>query len=301
MITTSSSPSNSLRLLLAACALSAGVGCAENEISVYIRQMKAPTLQGTTCIISQDPTTPFILEGTLDLAFKTHYILSPLIHSNLVSRIDTNANRTESNHIIIEGYVVEIHEDSPDGPLYAGTGFTNPFSVYQSTVILPGAGGNAGFGAGNFEAIPGQIGEALYQDVCVTRRGIVRPAGLDPNLCPVPIYNTDVTKRLVLGVSAFGHTGGGVSVETPKFNFPITVCCGCLVQFPTATSTTAATDAGAARGPSCAAGTVAATPAICYPGQDFRVDCNLCATSRPDLCQPFGYVPPTSGMITCGR
>ncbi len=285
--------------LLVLGALAATVGCADNEISFYVRGMKQPVAQGATCSFSSDATGSSLFEGVLDLAFKTTYHMAPLMQTNIASRSDYASNRTESSQIFVEGYVVEVHEDSPDGPLISGN-FANPYTVYQTIVIPPGATGTPGFGVGFFEAIPTQIGQALYQDVCVNHRGIVRPTGLDAR-CPVPAYNPAVSKRIIVAVSAFGHTGGGVSVETPKFNFPVTTCCGCLRFFPAATTTTAATDASAGRAtPVCNPATVSTSLAACanIMGQDYSVDCNLCSTARPDLCQPFGFVPSGSGL-TC--
>lgn len=285
--------------LLLMGALAASVGCADNEISFYIRAIKQPVSQGSTCSFSNDQTGSGLFEGVFDLAFKTTYHLAPLMQTNIASRIDIQSNRTESSQIIVEGFVVEIHEDSPTGPLVSGS-FANPYTVYQTIVIPPGSAGGAGFGVAFFEAIPTQIGRALYQDVCVTHGGIVRPAGLDAR-CPVPAYNPGVSKRIIVAVSAFGHTGGGISVESPKFNFPVTACCGCLRLFPAAPATAATADAGGGRvTPTCSTSTTTGGLAGCpnIMGQDYPVDCNLCSTSRPDLCQPFGFVPSGSGL-TC--
>ncbi len=144
------------RTLLAAGALAASAGCAENEVSVYIRLMKAPTVQMNQCSITNDMSGSFITEGTLDLAFRQTYNLAPLIQNNIFGRFDNQANRAESNHIYIEGYIVEIREDSPTGPLFQPTGstFNNPFSVYQSLTIPASLQGTASFGATIFEAIP---------------------------------------------------------------------------------------------------------------------------------------------------
>ena len=296
--------SQTLRSLLALGVLSAGAGCADNEVSVYIRAMKSPIVSGVTCTLPFDPTTPSLNEGVLDLAFKTTYHLAPLIQSNIYSRADMASNRTESAHIFIEGFIVEAHEDSPDGPLISGSGFTNPFTVYQSLTVIPGIGGQPGTGVAFLEALPTQIGQALYQEVCVTRGGITRPAGLDAR-CPVPLYNPRVSKRIILRVSAFGHTGGGIAVETPSYNFPVTACCGCLVQFPPATTAMASGMGmmGTTRVvPVCNPGVVVPGPATCpnITGQDFAVDCNFCSTSLPSLCQPFGFVPATApATLTC--
>lgn len=278
------SPSPVLRALLAASALAAGAGCADNEISVYIRRIQSPTLMGTTCSYGVDPTTPAIPEGTLDLAFKHTYRLAPLLQNNISMRADMMSNRIESNLIRFEGFIVELREDSPDGPLVTGPDFSNPFTVYQSNIVLPGPPGQPGYGAAPFEAIPLQIGDALYNEVCVRRRGEVRSTNPD---CPVSNFNLNVTKRLMLRVAAFGRTGGGVAVETPRFNFPVTVCCGCLRFFPPAM----ATEPDSGMGSTCSTAMTVMNEASCpgVLGQDYPVPCGLCSASTPSICQPPGF------------
>ncbi len=281
------------RTLLAAGALAAGAGCADNEISVYIRLMKAPVVQMGVCSVTNDVSGNTTTEGILDLAFRRTYNLAPLVQNNIVSRLDNSAGRPESNAVIIEGYIVEVHEDSPTGPLYqpAGSTFNNPFSVYQSLIINAATAGTAQYGATIFEAMPQQIGEALYQDICVGSMGITEVPGVPRGTC-VPRYNTNVVKRLILSVSAFGHTGGDVSVQTPKFNFPVTTCCGCLRNFPVAVGmTTADAGPGTVVNPSCARELPAASPASCanFFGQDYPVPCGLCADSLPNVCEPTGH------------
>ena len=42
------------------------------------------------------------------------------------------------------------------------------------------------------------------------------------------------TKRIIAYIKTFGHTVGGNSFESTEYQFPIEVCLGCLVQFPSA-------------------------------------------------------------------
>ena len=116
------------RTLLAASALAAGAGCADNDISVYIRAIKAPIVQNNICQTTIDPLVSLQTEGTLDLAFRKTYTLQPLLQNNIVARSDPQANRPEPNHVFIEGFIVEVHEDSPTGPFYrpAGSSFNKP-------------------------------------------------------------------------------------------------------------------------------------------------------------------------------
>lgn len=273
--------------VLAAGALTAGVGCADNETSVFIRTIKAPTLTGSICTFTNEASGNSLTEGYLDLAFKRNYVLAPLIQNNIFSRVDPGANRPEPNTLNIQGFIVEIHEDSPTGRLITGSGVNNPFSVYQTVVVPPGAGAAPGFTTTLVEAIPLQIGELLFQQVCRDRRGITDVTGRTD--C-VPDYHPEVLSRLILSISAFGRTVGQVSVQTPKFHFPVTVCCGCLRNFPV-TATTTTGDAGVpvpgSLNPSCNAA-ITQSPANCgnYFGQDYPVPCGLCADTLPYVCQP---------------
>jgi hypothetical protein len=238
-------------------------------------------------------------EGILDLAFRNTYTMAPLIQNNIFSRIDMNSGRPETNHVIIDGYIVEIHLDSPTGPLYrlrdpmADRDFRNPFAVYQSMVVPAGTGAPS-FAATFFEAIPQVVGESLYEELCrPTReggRGGIEP--ISPTEACVPRYNTNVLQRLILSVSAFGRTGGNVPVLTPKFNYPVTVCCGCLRNFPVALAG-GMVDAGpgVVQNPTCVRDVMAMTPAVCpnFFGQDFPVPCGLCADTLPRVCEPTGH------------
>jgi hypothetical protein len=288
------------RALLAAGALAASAGCADNETSVYIRLMKAPTAQMGQCSVTNDMSGAAVTEGVLDLAFRRTYNLAPLIQNNIFGRFDNQSNRAESNHVFIEGYIVEIRRDSPNGDLYRYVGsdpmperfsFSNPFSVYQSLTIPASLQGTASFGATIFEALPQVVGDTLFQEVCTESMGIAQIPGVPAGVC-VPRYNPNVLRRIILSVSAFGHTGGSVSVQTPKYNFPVTVCCGCLRQFPVSLMASAV-DAGpgAVVNPSCARETIAQSPAACpnFFGQDYLVPCGLCADSLPNVCEPTGH------------
>jgi hypothetical protein len=265
---------------LAAYALIASAGCAENNVSFFIRQMQRETSTGMLCTTSNMLGGVSIFEGILDLAFKPTYNLSPLLQNNIFARTDPTAGRAPAGAIIVEGYVIEVRRDSPEGELLTGPGFSNPFTVYQTSFVPTGAAGVGGFTATTLEAIPPQIGSALFEEVCRVRQGIVP----DPRPGCGRIYNTNVQQRLMLGVYAFGHTNGGVSVQTPIYNFPVNTCCGCLVNFPPSTMP----DAGAGAATNC---NIATNSVInCTPGQDEPYDCGLCVASHPFLCQPRGHV-----------
>lgn len=269
-------------------ALSAAAGCVDNTISVFIQQVAAPTNMGTTCTISNDPTMAFISEGTLDLSLTDSYILRPLIRSEFIARRDGINFRPESNTIEIQGYVIEIHEGSPDGPPIGP-----PFTIYQTIYIPPGASGAPAYGVTEIQAIPPAITNLIKADVCRIDTRTVTAA------CPVPnILSHD--RRLIVKMYAFGQSTGQVSVQTPEFDFPVNVCCHCLVQFPS--DSRVSPIAGGVPGgtgynsPNCNNGTAAATVATCSPGQDYQLDCRVCSGTNVQACQPPGFNTSQTGL-----
>jgi hypothetical protein len=237
--------------VLAAAALA---GCEE---PVLIQQMQLPTYAPGGCSVSSDPARGRLDRGVLDVALRTSYAARPLYRNPL------------SQTVIVSGVVVEIHESAPEGPLVGP-----PFTVYQ-TVTLPAEDVNPGYLAAETEIIPTQVGAALRSAVCQ----LERPTAT----CPASITSS-VDRLLLVKLIAFGESSSGSEFETPPFMFPVRVCCGCLVTFPTE----ARAPESVHRSPNCDQGAATPGPANCAVGQDVSVDCRLCSTSNP-FCQPAGY------------
>ncbi len=280
---------NASRPLLGALALggvlTSAVGCVDNTVSVYIRQVQSPTVSGTTCTVTNDPTGTHINEGTLDVALTDSYVLSPLIANQMITRASMEQLRAETTTLNIQGFVIELHEGSPEGAIVG-----QPFSVYQN-VIVPSAlaAGTPGYAVASIQVIPPQIGQALRTAVCrIDRRGVT------PD-CPVPLV-ASVDRRILVKMTAFGESLGQNSVESTPFFFPVTVCCGCLIQFPLESDAPETMTSGV--GPDCNNGMPIIGPSTCAPGQDFPVDCRMCSSANPEFCQPRGFSP--TGM-TCPR
>ena len=77
-------------------------------------------------------------------------------------------------------------------------------------------------------------------------------------------------ETIVTYTKAFGQTLGGDHVESNTFEFPITVCRGCLIQFDT--------DPTQPPVPNCyaTAPTGGSGPTVCFFGQDATFDCHFC-------------------------
>ena len=264
-------------------ALASSAGCVDNTVSIFIRQVQAPTASGTTCTLSSDPTGLTVPVGRFDVAVANHYTIAPLIANQMISRANADQLRVETTFFSVEGFVVELHQDSPDGPR-VGPGFT----VYQNTIVPPGASaGTPGYAYTQLEVIPTQIGLQLKNTVCaLDMRGVTSD-------CPVPAIQSN-DRSIVAKLTAFGNSLGQHSIESAPFYYPIHVCCGCLLRFPTDADAPDMTHPG----PDCLLGTATIDAAGCNPGQDFGLDCRLCSNSNP-LCQPRGFS--VSGTGTCPR
>lgn len=249
------------------------LSCENNAVSFFIRQMNAPILAGQVCTVPLEPTAQRIAEGTMDVGIRDDYLVSPLLQNSLVAVANPAFGRIESNGVNVQGFVVELHEGSPDGAL-----IERPFSVYQTTFVPAAVAGVPAYQVATLQVIPPPIGQRLRNEVCVIDR-----TGVTSD-CPVPRIRERV-KRIIVRLTAFGDTQGHVPVESPTYDFPVNVCCGCSVLFPS--------DSDQAEmlrpGPDCNSGVAVPTQGQCFPGQDFPLDCRVCASSNPEFCQPRGF------------
>ncbi|MBI5515976.1 MAG: hypothetical protein HY909_19495 [Deltaproteobacteria bacterium] len=263
------------------------------------------------------------------------YILHPLFQTEITSRRDIQANRPETNGIFIEGFVIQIYDSDPSPGHEIGRPFTVFQTVFvppgmggqpgfgtTDVEIIPSAVIHEG---GRFtdpntgECVttptrfpvnqpiddpPGVPCEQLPQHPPSILDYVCRPyfePGINRQRCPVPDYSRDRlgrparTMRLIVHMIPFGRTMGGVSIEAPPFDYPVSICCGCLVQFPGEAN--APESEMGHYGPDClASGTVPAGPALCSPGQDFPQDCRGCNSLA--ACQPPGFVNYPQGPMS---
>ncbi|AKU96769.1 hypothetical protein AKJ09_03433 [Labilithrix luteola] len=226
--------------------------CATNDQSIFIRGALAPSTnrQNNVCIYTDDPSQAELFEGSVDLGIRDDYFGILLIGNQMTPRADNLNNRAESNRIHIDGAVVQV--TNPDGSLIreftsTATGFADPSS--------------------NSAPDYGTIGVTLID------------APTKAALLPL-LPNRTASKMVVAKVKAFGRTLGGLDLESGEFQFPISVCNGCLVDFSTGTDP-------AQPLPNCRKALDAAaggTALPCFVGQDERTPCQLCQ-GRP-VCDP---------------
>jgi hypothetical protein len=251
------------RLLTAAAGASFAAicspGCAASQSVIFIRQVQARVAQGTGgCTADNNPSSLSITAGTMDVAFRSEYHATLLVGSQLVGRGRSAQLRTETARVAIQGAVVHLTDA-------AGAVVWGPTTVPGSGFIDPGAGEDPSYGITDTVLLGATYGQQLRDELSA---------------------NPALLRRFVATAKVFGETLGGTAVESGEWEFPINVCYGCLVAFPSD-----ANDPKSATQPNCdlAASTGNGPGNPCNLGQDDGVDCRLCkqATGGSAICSPI--------------
>jgi hypothetical protein len=239
-----------------------GGGCVDSESMIFIRQVNLPISGGSSaggCVTEANPQGPFISHGTLDVAFRREYIAGLVVGSQIVSRGNKAQIKTETSRVRIEG--IEARLEDANGAIAWGphtipaTGFIDPaVDITPSYGIVDGTLVGNDFGA--------KVALILQSDASRTGR-----------------HFTSVSK-------VFGHTLGSQAVESGEFRFPITMCYGCLIFYPSE-----ANDPKVTPTPNCdlPQATGSSTDLGCSPGQDEMIDCRVCKATYPGdpICEPY--------------
>ncbi|MCP4599484.1 MAG: hypothetical protein GY847_02925 [Proteobacteria bacterium] len=190
-------------------------GCVENDISFFIEHVKMQP-EMPKCEVTE--SDGFVAQGTLDLSFRNAYGAWYLLSNHLMAREDYGNLKAETNGIIIDG--MEVHVRGLDGELHGKTEY------YEFEHFIPpeATGVWAGY------AIPATVVRELANEHgCLPLNSGNYPSntiGRDVNGGSVKYIG------MVYSVVRFlGHTNGHSDVTTPKFTFPIHLCCGCLVEW----------------------------------------------------------------------
>lgn len=228
--------------------------CVENDQSIFVRNVLAPSTnrQGGICSYSDDPQQPALFSGVFDVGVRDNYQAVVLVGSQLVGRGDPSNTRAEPNRVHINGAVVRVAE--PDGATIS------EFTSVAAGFTDPGSNNNPDYGVFSIVAIDAPTSQNLRGQVSGRR----------------------ATKQIVVFIKAFGKTLGGVDLESGEYQFPITVCNGCLVDFSTAD--TARPLADQCKGVAAGATGGGQEQVPCNPGQDESTPCQLCQ-GRP-VCDP---------------
>jgi hypothetical protein len=231
-------------------------GCADNRETLFVRQVNA---FDDECVVKPDPGSIFHTGGTLDVAYRGSYVLTPVMENQMVARENHDSVRVESNGIQIDGAIVRLYEAGDQDLPPEETAPVLEFFSYASSYIEPEA-----IGASIFTAIPPEYTERRYRDLC----------GFDPGGYNPGSYNPS-TDLVLIGATVQGTTNGGIAVESPEFFFPVDLCCGCLL--------TCSPEADDPDFPGFCDSTDELTDKICVLGQDGLMDCRLTAGSGDDF------------------
>ncbi|HKO53888.1 MAG TPA: hypothetical protein VJV79_39545 [Polyangiaceae bacterium] len=220
--------------------------CAENNSSVFV--VGVMQLDPTTCTVTPDDTAVMLAGGILDVAFRTNYTAFLLVGNQLTERGSREQLRTETSRIALRG--AEVLLTTLDGKTLGnystvGTGFVNA-----------SAGGLPAYGAVSVDIIPSALGSS--------------PAVINAG-------------TVLAKIRVFGDTLGNTAVTSSELAFPIRICNGCLVGYPTEAADP--TSAGGAYQCTTAASTTQDDDTRpCIIGQDDGFPCTLCSAAIP-LCK----------------
>ena len=215
------------------------LGCQENESMVFVRG--AMKLEAGTCEATADESATLLMNGVVDRVFKSPYRMSLLVGNQLASKGQKSRARTETSNVILEG--AEVLVMNPRGGVVREK-FTSPGIGY----VPVGSGEGTGYGVMNIVAIPLNTDQEIEE--------------IDGGY-------------VIAEIKVFGKTLGGQEVESGVYKFPITICKGCLIQFPSNLMT----------GTECKASQEEET-LPCVLGQDDPIKCSICAAVYTDCKKP---------------
>ena len=100
------------------------------------------------------------------------------------------------------------------------------------------------------------------------------------NLIPVGLdERVQRAELLIAKIRVTGEALNGTLLTSSELDFPIRVCTGCLVQYPSSAADPTAPSHSTYLCANATEDTVLTTPAPCLPGQDLPFSCALCAES----------------------
>lgn len=215
-----------------------GSSCVDNQSSVFIYGVM--NINSSQCLAQPDATAVLQPSGTLDRYFADGYQAALLVGSHLTQRGSRQQLRTETSRLEITRAKMTLY----------GT---------DNSVI-------------SFET---------------PATGLINPSdGTDPGLAAVFIRmvraedmkNLGPDGQIIARVRIEGTTLGGQDLESGDFDYPITVCTGCLISYPSGALTPGTNDCDSASD-------VMSTTTICFFGQDASFPCTYCAGTGDPVCK----------------
>jgi hypothetical protein len=249
-----------------ALALGIAPACVDNDQSIYIHSILAPSASRTNgiCSYTSDATQPQLSQGEVDVYLRDTYFSEILVGNGMIARGDSLAPRTESNRAHIQGGVVRVTD--ANGKSYG------EFTALGDGFVDPSSAGTPNFGPMGITTIDATTMGKIQNDV-------------QPGQPVIAVVN----------IKIFGQTLGGVDLESSEFQFPVVVCKGCLIQFtghddPQVAGVDCNADATAAATGSTGGATSSASQPPCFAGQDEFVQCTDCKATNK-ACTAPGVAP----------
>jgi hypothetical protein len=221
--------------------------CAENNSSMFVVGVLA--LDKSTCIAKADSTSAILANGIMDVAFTQSYTGFVLVGNQLTERGSREQVRTETSRVALRG--AEVTLTTLDGKTLGH------YSTVGTGFVDASAGDVPAYSAMSVNIIPSALGgnEALLN------------AG-----------------AVVAKIRVFGDTLGNTAVTSSELDFPIRVCNGCLVTYPTSAADPLVPVGSPYKCTTSAENTEMTENPPCIVGQDDTIPCTACSASL-DLCR----------------
>ncbi|HYP75521.1 MAG TPA: hypothetical protein VER12_06195 [Polyangiaceae bacterium] len=233
-------------LLLMLGALPLIPSCADNNSSMFV--VGVMKLDNTTCVAEPDSTATLLAGGVMDVAFTQSYTAFLLVGNQLTERGSREQIRTETSRVALRG--AEVTLTTLDGRELGN------YSTVGTGFVHAAAGNVPSYAAMSVNIIPSALGS--------------NPALLEAG-------------SVVAKIRVFGDTLGNIAITSNELDFPIRICDGCLVTYPTSANDQTA----AGGGYKCTtAATIASTTdePPCQIGQNESFPCTFCSASLA-LCR----------------
>jgi len=228
-----------LPLAFAVGLLAVGSGCQDDWQSFFVHDNKRLG-EPPGCEIPTEASAAGLLGGLLDTDVSTSYAAYLFVENGMISRADPGLPRAESNGIFVQGAYL-YYEPDPACP-----GSYPSQEVRFSNYIAPGGTATVGIWV-----IPPSVGQAMAETLAGCANG-----------------RLDVT----VTIQMFGVTQAGTDMLTQEFDYPISVCAGCLIFCPTGIDLDPVADGCQC---DCMNTEVELAEMPCHPGQDDYLDCRL--------------------------
>jgi hypothetical protein len=232
-------------------AASAFPACAHNDGTFFVREALAPpTPSGGQCIYTPSPTALFEASGQVDAAVAQGYAPVFLLANQMIGQGNPALPAVESSRILVNSAIVQVVDPKTNATIENAT-------VLTSTEIDPASGTTPSYA----------LGPVVLMNAATIKH-------FDPG--PGASANIAITY-----VQFIGQTLGEQNVSSNVFEFPVSVCHGCLVSVP----------ASAAAGYCKGAVAQTSNAVACQVGQDQVTDCQNCKdviTPVPGYCASLG-------------